>query len=88
VVEISAGVHRNGHATVVRTVFQQEELDLGVGVEGETLLRGLRQRPAQLALPSGSRMSQNIRALSPDAPPSNGKTWKVVGSGMATMSDS
>ena len=33
-------------------------------------------------------MSQNIRALSPLPPPSNGKTWKVVGSGMATMSDS
>ena len=33
-------------------------------------------------------MSQNIRALSPDAPPSNGKTWKVDGSGIATMSDS
>ena len=43
---------------------------------------------AQAALPSGSRMSQNIRALSPLTPPSNGNTWNVVGSGMATMSDS
>ena len=33
-------------------------------------------------------MSQNIRALSPLTPPSNGKTWNVVGSGIATMSDS
>ncbi len=29
-----------------------------------------------------------MRALSPLAPPSNGNTWKVVGSGIATMSDS
>jgi hypothetical protein len=43
---------------------------------------------AQEGLPSGSRMSQNIRALSPLIPPSKGKTWKVVGSGIATMSDS
>ena len=33
-------------------------------------------------------MSQNMRALSPDIPPSNGNTWNVVGSGLATMSDS
>ncbi len=43
---------------------------------------------AQLAEPSGSRMSQNILALSPDRPPSNGNTWNVAGSGIATMSDS
>ena len=43
---------------------------------------------AQDGEPSGSRMSQNMRALSPLAPPSNGNTWNVVGSGMATMSDS
>ena len=29
-----------------------------------------------------------MRALSPLTPPSNGNTWKVVGSGIATMSDS
>ena len=43
---------------------------------------------AQDGARSGSRMSQNIRALSPLTPPSNGNTWNVVGSGMATMSDS
>ncbi len=43
---------------------------------------------AQDAVPSGCRMSQNIRALSPEPPPSNGNTWNVVGSGIATMSDS
>ncbi len=43
---------------------------------------------AQDGEPSGIRMSQNIRALSPLPPPSNGRTWNVVGSGLAIMSDS
>jgi hypothetical protein len=54
----------------------------------DSIRRSTCRGSAQAALPSGSRMSQNIRALSPLAPPSNGKTWKVVGSGIATMSDS
>jgi hypothetical protein len=33
-------------------------------------------------------MSQNMRALSPLVPLSNGNTWNVDGSGSATMSDS
>jgi hypothetical protein len=37
--------------------------------------------------PSGSRMSQNIRAV-PWLEPRHGSNWKVDGSGWATMSDS
>ena len=36
-----------GHRAVLRAVLQQEELDLGVGVEGEALLGRPGQRPAQ-----------------------------------------
>ncbi|GAB4000367.1 hypothetical protein GCM10029992_32040 [Glycomyces albus] len=92
VVEVAAVVDRPWH---VRTVLEQEELDLGVDVEGEAAVGGLRQRAAQDVArvgpgraPSGVRMSQNMRADSPMPRPSNGKTWNVVGSGMATMSDS
>ncbi len=54
----------------------------------DSMRRSTCRGSAQDGLPSGSEMSQNIRALSPLTPPSNGKTWNVVGSGMATMSDS
>ena len=37
--------------------------------------------------PSGSRMSQNMRAV-PCVAPRQGSSWKVDGSGWATMSDS
>ena len=46
-VEVAAGVGRLGRRAVGRQVLQQEELDLGVGVEGEPHVGGLGQRPAQ-----------------------------------------
>jgi hypothetical protein len=39
VVEVAAGVDRRGRRTVRIDVLQQEELDLGVGVERKALLR-------------------------------------------------
>ena len=38
-------------------------------------------------LPSGMRMSQNMRPV-PGFSPRHGSTWKVLGSGLASMSDS
>ena len=38
--------------------------------------------------PSGSVMSQNIRAVSLGCPLADGITWNVPGSGLASMSDS
>ena len=46
-VEVAAGVDRPRLPAVVGQVLEQEELDLGVGVEGEAHLGGLGQRPAQ-----------------------------------------
>ena len=43
---------------------------------------------AQAGEPSGSVMSQNIRAVSLGCPFADGITWKVPGSGLASMSDS
>ena len=43
---------------------------------------------AQAGEPSGSVMSQNIRAVSLTPPLALGITWKVPGSGLASMSDS
>ena len=43
---------------------------------------------AQAGEPSGSVMSQNIRAVSLGCPLAAGITWKVPGSGLASMSDS
>ena len=44
---------------------------------------------AQLGLPSGMVMSQNIRAeYTLPCSDSQGRTWKVDGSGLAIMSDS
>ena len=46
-VEVAAVVDRLGLGAVGRQVLQQEELDLGVGVEREPALGRLRQRAAQ-----------------------------------------
>ena len=46
-VEVAAGVGRLRRGAVVGQVTEQEELDLGVGVEGEAHVGGLGQRPAQ-----------------------------------------
>ena len=42
---------------------------------------------AMLGVPSGRVMSQNMRAV-PLLSPRHGSTWKVLGSGLASMSDS
>ena len=42
---------------------------------------------AKLGDPSGSMMSQNIRAV-PGLSPRQGSTWNVEGSGLASMSAS
>src|SRR6185369_15916657 len=47
VFEVPAGVDRLGHLAVGAPRFEQEELDLGMGVEGEALLGRPRQGPAQ-----------------------------------------
>ena len=46
-VEVATVVGRLRRAAVGGLVLEQEELDLGVGVEGEPHVGGLRQRPAQ-----------------------------------------
>ncbi len=46
-VEVAAGVDRHRLGAVGRAVLEQEELDLGVGVEGESALGRLRQGAAQ-----------------------------------------
>ena len=43
---------------------------------------------AQDGEPSGVVRSQNIRAVSLEPPLADGITWKVPGSGLASMSDS
>jgi hypothetical protein len=93
VVEVAARVDRRRPFARLRLLLEQEELDLGVSVEGEAEIRG----PASARLstyrgsaydgdPSGIMMSQNIRPT-PDSP-RHGKSWNVDGSGLAIMSAS
>ena len=54
-VEVAGGVDRHRRVTVVRQVPEQEELDLGVGVEGEAGVGGLAERAAQHVARVGPR---------------------------------
>ena len=90
-VEVAALVEHLGAAAVA----EEEVLELGTDVEGVEAHRlGALERPPQhvarvalVGVRSGVRMSQNMRAT-PCSSGRQGSTAKVVGSGIAIMSDS
>ena len=95
VVEVAALVDRPRLGSRLGPLPEQEELDLGVGVEGEA--RGCAAlASARLSTylgsacdgePSGIKMSQNIRPT-PTGSSRSGISWNVDGSGLAIMSAS
>ncbi len=92
VVEEAGGVDRDRlpvRAELRR--LEQIELDLGVRVEREPAIGGLRERPLEDVPRVGRRRlavrvmtSQNIRAVGSTSP-RQGRIWNVVGSGNASM---